>query len=118
MSEDVAGLKKEIERLKGELEHYRKMVSGYENVLKLNEMELDNAQKIISMYENIVEYSRVELKLATETARHRKAASQLGRSERRAPSTRQRVENRTASARAATGRLKSERYSRGLETAG
>ena len=49
MGDDVAGLKKEIERLKGELEHYRKMVSGYENVLKLNEMELDNAQGLTSL---------------------------------------------------------------------
>lgn len=79
--DELENLKEEYRRVTQELEHYRKMVSGYENVLKLNEKELDNARTIIKMYETIIEYSRSELKLANETAMARESASQLSRME-------------------------------------
>jgi len=79
--EAMEKLKEENARLKSELDHCKKMVSGYENVLKLNEMELANARTIINMYETIIEYGRSELKLATETAKARENASQLSRLE-------------------------------------
>ena len=42
MSDKESKLEKENEQLKADLEHYKKMVMGYENVLKLNEQEIDN----------------------------------------------------------------------------
>lgn len=78
---DIDRLKEENIRLTRELEQLRKITTGYENVLKLNEQELENADAIIKMYENIVEYSRIELKDMTETARAREQISALSRSE-------------------------------------
>jgi len=80
-SPEYQRLKKENELLKRELENCRKMISGYENVLKLNEKEIENAEEIMKMYENIVEFARNELILATETAKAQESASQLSRHE-------------------------------------
>jgi uncharacterized protein YgfB (UPF0149 family) len=74
-------LKRENALLKKELDNCRKMISGYENVLKLNEKEIENAEEIMKMYENIVEFARNELILATETAKAQESASQLSRQE-------------------------------------
>jgi Ser/Thr protein kinase RdoA (MazF antagonist) len=78
---DVSSLMEENKRLADQNDELRKLVSGYENVLKLNEKELENAESIIRMYENIVEFSRSELKDMTETAKAREEISQLSRAE-------------------------------------
>jgi len=78
---DIDALRKENEQLKMELSQVRKLVSGYENVLKLNEQELENAEEIIKMYENIVEFTRHEMRSITETAKAQEQTSQLSRSE-------------------------------------
>ena len=41
---DLDSLKRENEELKAELAQLRKIISGYENVLKLNEQELENGE--------------------------------------------------------------------------
>ncbi len=78
---DMDSLKSENEKLKAELAQLKKIVTGYENVLKLNEQELENGEEIIKMYENIVEFTRHEMKSITETARAQEQTSQLSRSE-------------------------------------
>ena len=78
---DMDSLKRENDELKAELAQLRKIISGYENVLKLNEQELENGEEIIKMYENIVEFTRHEMKSITETARAQEQTSQLSRSE-------------------------------------
>lgn len=81
MSDEVEKLKLQIDQLRNEAEQLKKIISGYENVLKLNEKELANADEIKKMYETIIELSRKELILATETSRARESASELGRDE-------------------------------------
>lgn len=78
---DIDSLKRENEQLKTELAQLQKIVSGYENVLKLNEQELENGEEIIKMYENIVEFTRHEMRSITETAKAQEQTSQLSRSE-------------------------------------
>jgi len=81
MSDKLSQLKKENEELKADLEHYKKMVCGYENVLKLNEKEMENAREIIKMYEQVVELARDELMETKETAEARERVSLLSRDE-------------------------------------
>ena len=78
---DLDSLKRENEELKAEITQLRKIISGYENVLKLNEQELENGEEIIKMYENIVEFTRHEMRSITETARAQEQTSQLSRTE-------------------------------------
>ena len=70
-----------VEALKIELEIQKKVVKGYESVLKLNEKELENAEEIIKMYESIVEYSGIELKDAKETLEAKTIVSNMSREE-------------------------------------
>ncbi|HQO02864.1 MAG TPA: hypothetical protein PLI62_11375 [Spirochaetota bacterium] len=81
MERDFEYLIKENESLKKELNDCRKIITGYENVLQLNDLERENNEEIIKMYEIIVEYSRNELMLASETVKARENISQLGREE-------------------------------------
>lgn len=78
---DSEQLVRENDSLRKEIEHLRRIISGYENVLKLNEKELENADEIIKMYENIVEFTRVEMKDMTETAKAREVISAMSRNE-------------------------------------
>ena len=71
----------EIEQLKSDLDHYKKMVMGYENVLKLNEQEIENAREIIKMYEQVFDLARDELMETKETADARERVSLLSRDE-------------------------------------
>jgi Ser/Thr protein kinase RdoA (MazF antagonist) len=81
MSDKLEKLRLQNEMLKNETEELKKIIRGYENVLKLNERELENAEEIQKMYECIVELSRKELIMATETSKARESASELGRDE-------------------------------------
>ena len=81
MSDKLSQLKKENEELKADLEYYKKMVCGYENVLKLNEKEMGNAREIIKMYEQVVELARDELMDTKETENARERVSLLSRDE-------------------------------------
>ncbi len=81
MSDKLSQLEKENRELRADLEHYKKMVCGYENVLKLNEREMENAREIIKMYEQVVELARDELMETKETANARERVSLLSRDE-------------------------------------
>ena len=81
MSDKLSQLIKENTELKADLEHYKKMVCGYENVLKLNEKEMGNEREIIKMYEQVVELAREELIETKETENARERVSLLSRDE-------------------------------------
>jgi hypothetical protein len=74
MSESIDNMRKQIETQK-------KLLLGYEKVLKLNEKELANADEIIKMYETIMSYSSEELKSAQETVKATDIVATISREE-------------------------------------
>ena len=74
MSESIESLQKQIMVQK-------KVIMGYEKVLKLNERELSNADEIIKMYETIMSYSSQELKNAQETVKATDIVATISREE-------------------------------------
>ncbi|MBP8081760.1 MAG: hypothetical protein KBH06_00965 [Spirochaetes bacterium] len=78
---EMEDLKEKLEELEKDNAYLRKLLKGYEEIMKLHEKEIDNDESIIEMYEQMLEYERKEMKRINDTAKAYENASELGREE-------------------------------------